>query len=147
VTPRRRSWLSEITQLREVVLDLENASIGQLLIPVENLERAIAFYRDTLGLRFLFSAPPQMSFFQVGSVRLLVGVPQGNQPRQRGSAIYFQVPDIQDVFHTLSGRGVDFGSATPHVVHRTEQTELWLVEFQDPDGNHLVLMSQTPRMN
>jgi methylmalonyl-CoA/ethylmalonyl-CoA epimerase len=125
-------------------LDLENASVGQLLIPVENLERAIGFYRDTLGLRFLFTAPPQMSFFQAGPVRLLVAVPEGDQPRQRGSAIYFRVADIRAVFQTLSERGVAFGSAKPHIVHRTTMTELWMVEFQDPDGNQLVLMSEVP---
>ena len=57
--------------------DLSNATIGQLLIPVANLDRAVAFYQDTLGLRLLFKAPPQMSFFQAGDVRLLVGVPEG----------------------------------------------------------------------
>lgn len=60
-------------------MDLSDATVGQLLIPVEDLDRAIAFYRDTLGLRFLFSAPPQMSFFQTGNVRLLIGVPAPDQ--------------------------------------------------------------------
>jgi methylmalonyl-CoA/ethylmalonyl-CoA epimerase len=125
-------------------MDLSDATVGQLLIPVEDLDRAIAFYRDTLGLPFLFSAPPQMSFFQAGNVRLLVGVPAADQPRQRGSMVYFHVADIQAVFRTLAGRGVKFG-ASPHVVHRTPTTELWLTEFQDPDGNHLALMSETPK--
>jgi len=123
-------------------MDLADATVAQLLIPVEDLDRAIAFYRDTLGLRFLFSAPPQMSFFQVGSVRLLVGVPAADQPRQRGSQVYFQVADIQTVFGTLAGRGIKFG-ASPHVIHRTPTTELWLAEFHDPDGNQLALMSET----
>ena len=125
-------------------MDLSNATVGQLLIPVEDLERAIAFYRDTLGLRFLFSAPPQMSFFQSGNVRLLVGVPAADQPRQRGSVIYFKVADIHAAFHTLVERGVAFG-ANPHVVHRTPTTELWLTEFRDPDGNQLALMCETPK--
>jgi methylmalonyl-CoA/ethylmalonyl-CoA epimerase len=125
-------------------MDLSEATVGQLLIPVEDLDRAIAFYRDTLGLRFLFAAPPQMSFFQSGNVRLLVGVPAAGQPRQRGSAIYFQVADIHAVFRTLVERGVKFG-ASPHVVHRTPTAELWLTEFRDPDGNQLALMSETPQ--
>src|SRR6266581_566552 len=120
-------------------MDLADATVGQLLIPVENLDRAIAFYRDTLGLQFLFSAPPQMSFFQAGSVRLLVGVPEAGEPRQRGSMVYFRVADIHAVFTTLMERGVPFG-ARPHVVHRTTTTELWLCEFRDPDGNALALM-------
>lgn len=124
--------------------DLSNAIVGQLLIPVEDLERATLFYRDTLGLPFLFSAPPQMSFFQAGSLRLLVGVPEGDRPRQRGSMVYFRVLDIHAVHQTLADRGVAF-HAPPHVVHRTPTTELWLTEFRDPDGNELALMSDTAR--
>ncbi len=122
-------------------MDLAKATVAQILVPVDNLERAIGFYRDTLGLQFLFTAPPQMAFFQCGTVRLLVGVPPGGQPPQRGSAIYFQVADIQAVFQTLTARGVEF-QANPHVVHRTPDLQLWLAEFRDPDGNPLALMSQ-----
>ena len=122
-------------------MDLSDATVGQLLIPVTDLERAIAFYRDALGLRFLFSAPPQMSFFQAGSVRLLVGVPEANRVAERGSMVYFKVPDITAVYDTLLSRGVAFG-APPHVVHRTPTMELWLCEFKDPDGNGLCLMAE-----
>ena len=125
-------------------MDLSETTVGQILIPVENLERGIAFYRDTLGLRFLFSAPPQMSFFQAGNVRLLVGVPEAGQPHLRGSAVYFNVADIHAVFETLAERGVRFG-APPHLVHKTATTELWLTEFRDPDGNHLALMSEAAK--
>jgi methylmalonyl-CoA/ethylmalonyl-CoA epimerase len=125
-------------------MDLSDASVGQLLIPVEDLERAITFYRDTLGLRFLFAAPPQMSFFQSGNVRLLVGVPEQDQFRQRGSVVYFRVIDIHAVFQTLGDRGVRF-VAGPRVVHRTSTTDLWLAEFEDLDGNRLALMSETAK--
>ena len=74
--------------------DLSASSVGQLLIPVEDLAGAITFYRDRLGLRFLFAAPPQMSFFQCGGVRLLIGVPEAGRARQRGATVYFQVADI-----------------------------------------------------
>lgn len=124
-------------------MDLSDATVGQLLIPVEDLDRATAFYRDVLGIRFLFSAPPQMGFFQSGNVRLLVGVPAADQPHQRGSTIYFRVADIHAVFRTLTDRGVKF-ETTPHLVHRTPTTEHWLTEFRDPDGNLLALMSETP---
>ena len=125
----------------DTISDLADATIGQLLIPVENLESAIVYYRDTLGLRYLFSAPPQMSFFQAGAVRLLVGVPEPGQPRQRGSAVYFKVPDIHAVHATLKQRGVAFG-AEPKLIHKTPTSELWLAEFRDPDGNQLALMSE-----
>lgn len=122
--------------------DLSDCTVGQLLIPVSDLDRAIAFYRDTLGVRFLFTAPPMMSFFQAGNVRLLVGVPEQEQLRQRGSMVYFKVGDIEAVHRTLVSRGVIF-SAAPHVVHRTPTYELRLAEFRDPDGNQLALMSET----
>src|SRR5262245_33338328 len=114
-------------------MNLADATVGQLLIPVDDFDEGIAFYRDVLGIPFLFSAPPQMAFFRCGSVRLLVGVLPPGQKAQRGSAIYFQVPDIKAVHATLAGKGVRF-SATPHVVHRTATSELWLAEFIDPDG-------------
>ena len=123
-------------------MDLSDATIGQLLIPVGDLDRAVPFYRDVLGLQFLFSAPPQMAFFQCGDVRLLVGVHPAGQTAQRGSTIYFQVTDIGAVFRSLSERKVEF-MAAPHIVHRTPNSELWLAEFTDPDGNRLALMSQT----
>ena len=122
-------------------MDLSQATVGQLLIPVEELDRAIGFYRDVLGLQFLFSAPPQMSFFKCGNVRLLIGVHDHDGPRERGSQVYFSVGDIRAVYETLAGRGVAFHAA-PHVVHRTATSQLWLAEFSDPDGNHLALMSE-----
>lgn len=122
-------------------MNLQNAKIGQLMIPVGDFEKGVGFYKDVLGLPFLFSAPPQMAFFNCGGVRLLVGVlPPSEQPR-RGSAIYFQVPDIRAVYEALEKKGVRF-RAEPHVVHRTPSYELWLAEFTDPDGNQLALMSE-----
>lgn len=123
--------------------DLSSATVGQLLIPVENLERATTFYRDQLGLPFLFTAPPQMSFFQAGGVRLLVGVREDGAAHLRGGAIYFKVSDINATWDTLASRGVAMGDR-PHVVHRTPTYELWLCEFRDPDGNALCLMSEVP---
>jgi predicted enzyme related to lactoylglutathione lyase len=124
-------------------MDLSNAKIAQLLIPVEDFESGVAFYRDVLGLPFLFAAPPQMAFFDCGGVRLLVGALPSGQIAQRGSAIYFRVDDIADVYASLKERGVDFRAA-PHVIHRTPSAELWLAEFVDPDGNQLALMGETP---
>ena len=122
-------------------MNLANASIAQLLIPVSDFDKGVAFYKDVLGIPHLFSAPPQMAFFNCGGIRLLVGVLPADQAAQRGSAIYFKVEDIQGVCATLKGHGVRFG-AEPHVVHRTPQMELWLAEFKDPDGNQLAIMSE-----
>ncbi len=125
-------------------MDLANAKVAQLLIPVDDFEQGVAFYRDTLGLPFLFAAPPQMAFFNCGGIRLLVGVMPAGRTAQRGSAIYFQVPDIHAVYSSLRAKGVRF-TAEPHVVHRAAKSEVWLAEFADPDGNQLALMSEVPR--
>jgi len=121
-------------------VNLANATIAQLMIPVDDLDRGVSFYRDVLGIPFLFVAPPQMAFFMCGSVRLLVGVMPAGQRAQRGSAVYFKVPDIQAAYSSLSAKGVAFVAA-PHVVNRTPKSELWLAEFTDPDGNQLALMA------
>ena len=121
-------------------MNLADAKIAQLLIPISDFDAGVAFYRDTLGIPFLFAAPPQMAFFNCGGVRLLVGVMPPGQEAQRGSAIYFQVQDIHAVFSSLKDDGVSF-KAEPHVVNRTPRSELWLAEFVDPDGNQLALMS------
>ncbi len=122
-------------------VNLSDAAVAQVMIPVDDFERGIAFYRDVLGIPFLFAAPPMMAFFKSGAVRLLVGVMPAGQKAQRGSAIYFQVADINAVFATLKASGVQF-RADPHLVNRTPKSELWLAEFTDPDGNSLALMSE-----
>jgi methylmalonyl-CoA/ethylmalonyl-CoA epimerase len=69
-------------------MNLADATVSQLLIPIDDFDRGVAFYRDILGLPFLFAAPPQMAFFQCGTLRLLVGVMPAGQKAQRGSQIY-----------------------------------------------------------
>jgi methylmalonyl-CoA/ethylmalonyl-CoA epimerase len=125
----------------EATVNLSDAAVAQVMIPVDDFERGIAFYRDVLGIPFLFAAPPMMAFFKSGAVRLLVGVMTAGQRAQRGSAIYFQVADINAVFMTLKANGVQF-RVDPHLVNRTPKSELWLAEFTDPDGNPLALMSE-----
>jgi methylmalonyl-CoA/ethylmalonyl-CoA epimerase len=122
-------------------MNLSNARIVQLLIPVGNFDKGVSFYRDVLGLPLLFAAPPQMAFFNCGGVRLLVGVMPPGQNAQRGSAIYFEVSDIHTVYSLLKSQGVIF-KGEPHVVNRTPKSDSWLAEFTDPDGNQLALLCE-----
>ncbi len=124
-------------------MNLSNATVAQIMIPIEDFDRGVSFYRDVLGIPFVFAAPPQMAFFSCGPVRLLVGVMPPGQGTQRGSAIYFKVSDIQSTFAELEAKGVEF-VATPHLVNRGPKAELWLAEFKDPDGNQLALMAEIP---
>lgn len=118
--------------------------IGQIAVTAKNLDRAIRFYRDTLGMRFLFQAPPQMAFFDVGGIRLLVGVPENAEHDHPASVIYYRVEDIEAAHATLAARGVAFVTP-PHLVAKLERADLWLADFRDSEGNVLALMSEVPR--
>jgi methylmalonyl-CoA/ethylmalonyl-CoA epimerase len=117
------------------------AQIGQIAVPVSDIDRAIAFYRDILGMRFLFQAPPGLGFFDCAGVRLMLDAPAKAQAENCSSVIYYKVPDLQAAFETLSARGVLF-EAKPHLIARLPDHELWMAFFRDPDGNLLALMSE-----
>ena len=114
--------------------------IGQIAVPVTDIDRAVAFYRDVLGMKFLFQSPPGLGFFDCGGVRLMLNAPAGAQAGQ-GGVIYYQVPDLQAAFETLTARGVVF-EAKPHLIARMPDHELWMAFFRDPDRNLLALMSE-----
>ena len=116
-------------------------TIGQILVPVTDVDRAVAFYRDKLGMAFLF-AYPGMGFFDAGGVRLFLGVPEGAQPTGPVT-IYYRVDDLDAAVAALESRGVAFDHR-PHVVHRTDTAELWMASLTDPDANPVVLMSERP---
>ena len=120
------------------------SSIGQIFVRARDLDRAVRFYRDTLGMPFLFQAPPQMAFFQCGPTTVLVGVPEAPELDHPASIIYYLVPDIAAAHATLRGRAVEF-ITEPHLVHRAADYELWLAEFRDSEGNMLALMDRKRR--
>lgn len=119
------------------------SEIGQIFVNVRDLDRAVAFYRDQLGMKHLFNAPPQMAFFDLGGIRLLLGVAEKPEFDHPASLVYYKVPDIQAAHAILEGRGVRF-EHPPHLVHRGEGYELWLASFRDLDANPLALMSEVP---
>ncbi|HET7828687.1 MAG TPA: VOC family protein [Candidatus Limnocylindrales bacterium] len=117
------------------------SEIGQILVPVRDVNRARDFYRDRLGMRFLFEFPG-MAFFDAGGVRLYLAEPEA--PDFRGVAtIYYRVDDLDAAYETLHARGVEFAGA-PHLVHRDGTTQLWMAFAKDPDGNNVGLMSEVP---
>ncbi len=105
--------------------DFELSQIGQIAVPVTDIERAVAFYRDSLGMRFLFQAPPGLAFFDCAGVRLMLDAPAKTQSEGRSSVIYFKVRDLDTAFATLSARGVPF-EAKPHLVAKLPDHELWM---------------------
>ena len=117
--------------------------IGQIAINVTSLERAVAFYRDTLGLRFLFEAP-KLAFFDCGGVRLMLGPAEKPEFDHPGSILYYKVADIAATHARLRAAGVAF-EAEPHLVARLPQHDLHLAFFRDSEGNYLGLMSEVAR--
>lgn len=116
-------------------------AIGQIAVPVSDIDRAIAFYRDILGMRFLFQAPPGLGFFDCNGVRLLLDSPVKKQEKNYSSIIYYKVTEIQAAYETLSARGVAF-EQKPELVAKMPDHELWMAFFRDPDSNLLALMSE-----
>jgi len=116
------------------------SQIGQIAMPVRDVEKAIAFYRDVLGMRFLFKAPPGLGFFDCAGVRLMLDGPAAAQAG-RGSVLYYKVEDIEDAFATLAGRGVAF-EGKPHLIAKMPDHELWMAFFRDGEGNTLALMHE-----
>lgn len=118
------------------------SQIGQIGITVRDLDRAVNFYRDTLGMKFLFRAP-NLAFFDCAGIRLMLGLPEANG-EVFNPILYFRIDDIQRAAETLTQRGVTF-ETKPTMVAKLERHDLWLAAFRDPDRNVIELMSEVPR--
>jgi catechol 2,3-dioxygenase-like lactoylglutathione lyase family enzyme len=114
--------------------------VGQIAIVVHDLERQVAFYRDTLGFPFLFQIP-NSAFFQAGSVRLMLSRPEKPEFDHPPSILYYKVGDIQAAHRTLVSRGVRF-EGEPHFLAKMPDHDLWMAFFYDAEDNMMALMSE-----
>ena len=121
--------------------NLAKARIGQIAVVCKDVARASAFYRDVLGLPHLFDAGPTLSFFNAGGTRLMLTTAERPQDDHLSSILYYFVENIEGVQHELESKGVRF-TATPHMIARMPDHELWLSEFHDSEGNALALMEE-----
>jgi methylmalonyl-CoA/ethylmalonyl-CoA epimerase len=119
------------------------SAIGQIAINVHDTNRAIEFYRDTLGLRLLFTAG-HLAFFDCGGVRMMLTPPERPEFDHPASILYFRVPDIQAAHARLVERNTKI-EGEPHIVARMPDHDLWLAEFRDSEGNIMALMSEMRR--
>jgi predicted enzyme related to lactoylglutathione lyase len=119
----------------------ELTQIGQIAINVHDLKRAVAFYRDILGIRFLFQAPGGLAFFDVGGVRLMLGAAENPDFNHPASTLYYKVEDIDAAYRTLTERGVAFIDE-PHLIAKLPSHELWMTFFRDSEDNVLALMEE-----
>ncbi len=122
--------------------ELSPRSIGQIAINVQDVGRATAFYRDTLGLRLLFEFPG-LAFFDCGGVRLMLAKPENAELDHAASLIYYKVDDIHAAHAALAARGVTIDKA-PAVVAKMPDHDLWISAFRDTENNILALMCEVP---
>jgi len=117
--------------------------IEQVAIPVRDLARATAFYRDLLGMKLLFEVPPQLAFFDCDGVRLALSIASDPMYEPPGSIVYYRVADIDTAHAELERRGVEFLRG-PHLVARLDAIEVWMAFFEDTEGNTLAITSERP---
>lgn len=125
-------------------LKTELEAVGQAAVRVREVERAVAFYRDALGLPFLFQAGPGLAFFQCGATRLMLTLPESAEFDHPSSILYFTVADIGAAHEALSARGVAFRDA-PHKVADLGTREVWMTFFDDGEGNVMALTSEVEK--
>ncbi len=118
-------------------------SIGQIAIAIEDLERSIAFYKETLGLPLLFESPPGLAFFDCGGVRLMLTTLQGDEKDHHSSVIYYKVGELEEATLSLKARGVVF-IQEPQLVAKMPDHELWMGFIRDPDENLIGIMAELP---
>lgn len=116
------------------------SQIGQIAVNAHDVERATAFYRDTLGLQHLFSTSG-LSFFNCGGVRLMLSLPEKPEFDHPGSILYFKVADIKAAHAAMKGRGAQFEDE-PHLIAKLPGHDLWMCFFRDSENNLMGLMSE-----
>jgi methylmalonyl-CoA/ethylmalonyl-CoA epimerase len=117
------------------------SAIGQIAVNVHDIDRAVEFYRDKLGMKLLFTAPPSLAFFDCDGIRLMLSPPAKPEFDHPSSIIYFKVDNIQDATRTLTERGVQF-EEQPVFVANMGTYDLWLASFRDSENNILAMMSE-----
>ena len=124
--------------------DLGLSQIEQIAVTAHDIDRAVAFYRDKLGIKHLFSVPPNLAFFDCNGIRLMLSLPAKPEFDHPSSIIYFSVDDIQQATQTLSERGVQF-EEQPIFVADMGTYAMWLAAFRDSENNLMALMSHVPK--
>ena len=117
------------------------SEMGQIAIVVSDVAQATTFYRDVLGLKFLFGAGPNLAFLQAGTVRLMLSTPQGHGEAGKNSILYFKVTDVEATHAAIVARGAK-NERTPALTAKMPDHELWIGFVRDPDNNLVGLMEE-----
>jgi methylmalonyl-CoA/ethylmalonyl-CoA epimerase len=123
------------------ITSAEITSVGQIGITVKDLARAVAFYRDVVGLKFLIETAG-MAFFQCGTTRLMMTLPEKEKPESTYSTIiYYKTAEITAAAEAMISKGAKF-DAPPHLIAKMPDHDLWMAFLHDSEGNLLALMSE-----
>jgi predicted enzyme related to lactoylglutathione lyase len=117
------------------------SEIGQIAVVVSDVAQATIFYRDVLGLKYLFGAGPNLAFLSAGTVRLMLSTPQGHGEAGKNSILYFKVGDINATHAAIVARGAK-NERAPALTAKMPDHELWIGFVRDPDDNLIGLMSE-----
>lgn len=115
--------------------------IGQIALTVSDIDQALAFYSDLLGLPLLFRAGPNLAFLQADSVHIMLTTPQGAGAIGANSVLYFKVTDINAAHSEFVRRGA-VNERSPQLAAKMPDHDLWLGFLRDPDGNLVGLMEE-----
>jgi predicted enzyme related to lactoylglutathione lyase len=117
------------------------SEIRQIAVTVSDVSKAKAFYKDILGLQFLFDAGPNLAFLAAGSIRIMLTTPQGHGAPGQNSILYFKTTDITRTYEEMVARGAT-PERGPQMTARMPDHELWLAFLRDHDGNLVGLMEE-----
>lgn len=117
-------------------------------VSIVDVERAKAFYRDTLGLRLVLEEPPFALVFDANGIMLRLGMAKEITPA-RGTVLGWQVPEISAVVKELGRAGVQFerfpGMPQDELGIWTAPSGAKVAWFKDPDGN-ILSISEHPEL-
>jgi len=117
--------------------------IGQIALPVTDVDRSEAFYEKVIGLRKLYRFG-HLTFFDCAGVRLLLERTVDVAALRPQGCIYFRCADITLTVAELKKRGLAFTSK-PHRIAKMDDHDLWMAFFEDPDGHTLAVMQEAPK--
>jgi methylmalonyl-CoA/ethylmalonyl-CoA epimerase len=116
------------------------SALGQIALPVSDVDRAEDFYGNTLGLPKLFRFG-DLVFFDCAGVRLMLEGNSKDAGHAEGVCLYYRVTDIEHSCDALQELGVPFDMG-PHLIAKMPDHELWMAFFRDPDRNLLAIMEE-----
>jgi catechol 2,3-dioxygenase-like lactoylglutathione lyase family enzyme len=115
--------------------------VRQIAVTVSDVKKSLGFYQDILGLKFLFSAGPNLAFLDADGVRLMLSTPQGSGEVGKNSVLYFSVSNIQAAHQQFVNLSA-VSEREPQLAAQMPDHELWTSFLRDPDGNLVGLMEE-----